>query len=105
MFICGLRGGDLSTVHPDKAFHKDLISAQRRLRCDHQAATMTGEEQRCALRSKVKNRAVNTVSRYLESLCKTYANQRCLAKILKATQQYKEPQFQVDSLHSNAHLA
>ena len=74
MFICGLRGGDPSTVHPDKAFHKDLISAQRRLRCDHQAATMTGEEQRCALRSKVKNRTVNTVSRYLEGFAKQIYN-------------------------------
>ena len=71
MFICGLRGGDLSTVHPDKAFHKDLISAQRRRACDHQAATMTGGKSSAALRSKVKNRVANTVSRYLKGLCKT----------------------------------
>ena len=69
MFICGLRGGDLSTVHPDKAFHKDLISAQRRLRspgCDNDWGKRSA-----ALRSRVKNRAVNTVSQYLEGLCIT----------------------------------
>ena len=47
MFICGLRGGDLSTVHPDKAFHKDLISAQRRRaaitsRCDNDWGKSSG---------------------------------------------------------------
>ena len=41
-------------------------------RCDHQPLRQwLGEEQRCALRSKVKNRTVNTVSRYLKGLCKT----------------------------------
>ena len=69
MFICGLRGGDLSTVHPDKAFHKDLISAQRRLRLRSPGCDNDWGKSSAALRSKVKNRAVNTVSRYLEGLC------------------------------------